>query len=379
MPGTAIARAMTDIVPGARSLFLATSRQTERQCRHALEEFEVREIPAARWDGWFQKARFSIASLAAAGRSLEILRSFRPNVVVGLGGYSCIVPVLVARAMALPTMVLESNAVPGRVVRLLAPIVDCVQLQWREAADHLHARRTLVTGNPVRPQIFHGIRETAVDRLGLESDRLTLVVMGGSQGALPINRAVTGALESLKAGTESDLSRLQILHLTGPDHLAEAKHNACPDGLLYRPMGFADGMEDVYAAADLALGRAGGSTLAEITAVGLPSLLVPYPHASDDHQHANAGVLARAGAAQLIEQESLSPGRLASLLKDLTRRPSWLSRMADRAARLGHPRAAWNVAAELADLAGLRVGPRDDETADEGTDTDHTSALLKAA
>ena len=141
MPGAATAQALCDLLPGTRCLFLCTERRSEQHCREAIAGFELAQIPAARWRGMLQKLRFATTSLAAAERSLAILRGFRPHVVVALGGYSCVVPVLLARAVGLPTMVFESNAVPGRVVRALAPLVDCVQLQWPIAGRSVSSTR----------------------------------------------------------------------------------------------------------------------------------------------------------------------------------------------------------------------------------------------
>lgn len=379
MPGAAIASALSDAMPGARCLFLTTPRRSEQHCHSVLRPFETAEVPAARWGGLVRKLRFALTSLPAASRSLEVMRDFQPHAVVGLGGYSCVVPVLVARALALPTMILESNAVPGRVVRLLAPAVDCVQLQWREARRRLSGRRTVVTGNPVRPSLLEGNPIAARQRLGLAPERVTLLVMGGSQGALAINQGLEAALRHLCRNGETGPESLQILHLTGPRHLEEARRTPVGRDLIYRPLGFLDRMEDAYAAADVVLGRAGGSTLAETTALGLPSLLVPYPHATDGHQLANAQVLARAGAALVIRQNHLTPDLLADLLQEVAERPGWLRSMAQHARTLGRPRAAQSVAAELARMAGFGFPQPQTEGPDRILSPTHRASLSKAA
>lgn len=356
MPGAATAEALRAMFPKARSLFLVTPRRAERCFRWAIADFEVATIPAARWQGALQKLRFAATAVAVAERSLDVIRQFRAHVVVGLGGYSSVVPVLVARALAVPTMVFESNAVPGRVVRMLAPLVDCVQLQWEDAALDLKARRVLVSGNPERARIFAGERQAARRRFGLEPDRFTLLVVGGSQGALPLNRLLAAALWRLSLPPDRSLAQaLQVLHLTGPDHIEEALWASAPRDILYRPIGFLEEMQDAYAVADLVLARAGGSTLAQITALGLPSVLVPYPHATDDHQSANAAVLARAGAAVAVAQADLSPEKLAGIIAGLVQQPERLAGMASAARALGRPDAARVVAACLAAMAGLRL------------------------
>jgi UDP-N-acetylglucosamine--N-acetylmuramyl-(pentapeptide) pyrophosphoryl-undecaprenol N-acetylglucosamine transferase len=384
MPGAAVADALARLRGGVRCLFLGTARETEDHCRPALASFEWQEIPAARWGGGLRKVRFGAECLRAAARSRRLMRAFRPHVLVGLGGYSCVAPVLAARAMGVPTMLFESNARPGRVVRVLARVADCVQVQWARAARELKARRVLVSGNPVREALLHVDRAEALRRLELDPQRRTLLVLGGSQGALALNRVLAPALKAatmLPGGPQPQA--LQVVHLTGPAHLAEALGAPMPPGLLYRPMGFLHAMGDAYAAADLALARAGGSTLAELTAVGLPSVLVPYPHAADRHQHANASVLAEAGAARCMDESHLSGARLGAALALLLTDPELLAYMRLGAQRIGRPAAAFTVAAELLRMAGMPLEQASQGAGSpggaDGQSSDLTSRTRKAA
>jgi UDP-N-acetylglucosamine--N-acetylmuramyl-(pentapeptide) pyrophosphoryl-undecaprenol N-acetylglucosamine transferase len=252
-------------------------------------------------------------------------------------------------------MVFESNAIPGRVVRLLAPFVDCVQLQWPIAARRLRARRVLISGNPVRPDVLQHDRRSARIRLGLYPDRCTLLAMGGSQGALALNEAL---VQALRTSSEEGLllpHGLQVLHLTGSEHLEEVQRQSLPPGLRYRTRAFLSRMQDAYAAADLVLARAGGATLAELTASALPSILVPYPYATENHQAANAAVLAEAGAAVVLSQRKLTPRKLGKLIAGLVNHPDRRQAMAARARALGRPDAASVVAAELASMAGFEA------------------------
>ena len=195
MPGAATAQALLELLPGTRCLFLHTARDSERHCNAAMAEFETMEVPAARWRGLARKFRFAFTSVAAVRRSVRVMRGFRPHVVVGLGGYSCVVPVLTAKALGVPTMIFESNAIPGRVVRLLAPVVDCVQLQWGLAADRLKAKRVLISGNPIRTSLLEGERRSARMHLRLLPDRCTLLVTGGAM----INGLVLRLLSSIRS------------------------------------------------------------------------------------------------------------------------------------------------------------------------------------
>ena len=218
MPGAATAAALSSLLPGAWSLFLLTEHRAEKQCCAALAGFQTARVPATPWEGTSDKLRFPVRMLEAAGRVLDIVRAFRPHVVVGLGGFRTIVPVLLGRALNIRTALLESNAIPGGAVRLLAPVADAVILQWEQAARGLKARRILVAGNPVRARLFGVRREAATRRLGLSPGKRTLLALGGSQGALSLNRALHEALASICARS----SDLQILHLTGVDHLPAA-------------------------------------------------------------------------------------------------------------------------------------------------------------
>ena len=363
MPAVATAEALRALMPSSRLLFLVSGRKAEAQCGASLAGFEVVQVPGAAPAGGLRKVQSVLGAARQAARLLDIVRTVRPQVIVGVGGRRSILPILMGRALGIRTALLESNAVPGATVRLMAPVADCVILQWAQAARRLKARRIVVAGNPVRARLFGVSREAALRRLGLSPHKRTLLVIGGSQGALALNKVLHEALP-LAFGRRDDL---QVIHLTGLDHLPAALEwqNSRPV-TSYRPIGFLNQMEHAYAAADFVLARAGGSTLAELTALGLPAILVPFPYATDDHQRANAAVLAEGGAAVLIEQSELTPERLAQAAVDLTGDGRLRAQMAECARRLGRPRAALTVAAELAAMAGYgkRIGPllRDLET-----------------
>jgi len=352
MPGAATAEALRVLVPSSRCLFLLTDHKAEKHCLRALAGFLTARLPATPWDGTVNKLLFGGRSLQAIGRALDAVRAFRPHVIVGLGGFRCVAPVLLGRALGIRTVLLESNAVAGGAVRVLAPAADLVVLQWGQAAAGLKARRVLVAGNPVRAKLFGVRKEAALRRLGLSPLKHTLLVLGGSQGALALNRTVHEALSMIYAKRDD----LQVLHLTGVDHLPAALEwmNSLP-ATSYRPIGFLNQMEDAYAAADFVLARAGGSTLAELTALGLPAILVPYPYSAGKHQHANAEVLARAGAAIVLDQSELTAQRLADAIVAFTADAQLRAQVAGCARRMGRPRAALTLAAEITKMAGLKA------------------------
>ncbi|MFW6189535.1 MAG: UDP-N-acetylglucosamine--N-acetylmuramyl-(pentapeptide) pyrophosphoryl-undecaprenol N-acetylglucosamine transferase [Planctomycetota bacterium] len=348
MPGAATAGALRRLLPGARCLFLTTDRRAEKRCRGAIAGFETAQVPDAPLHGARSKALFPGRALWATQRALGLMGEFRPHVVVGLGSYNCAVPILLARWLGTPTAVLEANVVPGRTVRALAPVVDRVFVHWGQALARMKPRCAVVSGLPLRARLFGVDRGKAARRLGLRPDRLTLLAMGGSQGSVALNRALLGALRRIYRREVE----LQVIHLTGVNHLWEALQTGLNERACYRPIGFLERIEDAYAAADFALSRA-GSAVAELTALGLPSVLVPYPHAADDHQTANARRLAEAGAAITIPESELTGRRLAEALSKLATDRDLRRRMGESARSQGRSRAALTVAARLAELAGF--------------------------
>jgi UDP-N-acetylglucosamine--N-acetylmuramyl-(pentapeptide) pyrophosphoryl-undecaprenol N-acetylglucosamine transferase len=265
------------------------------------------------------------------------------------------------------TALFAADTVPGRLVRLLAPLADRVFLQWHAAARRLVVRHPRVTGIPVRAELFDADRPTARRRLGLREDVCTLLALGGSQGALALNRTLEGALRRL----EGDL---QVVHLTGVDHLPDALASPLNEARWYRPIGFLPRMGDAYAAADFVLSRAGASTLAELTALGLPSILVPYPHHADRHQYVNANLLRRAGAALVLKQAQMDDRRLLGVIRRLADDADLRARMGRNARRLGRPLAARAVACELAALAGFEISPQYQSVTTPGVQTEHSQA-----
>jgi UDP-N-acetylglucosamine--N-acetylmuramyl-(pentapeptide) pyrophosphoryl-undecaprenol N-acetylglucosamine transferase len=343
----AIALAQELAREGHASTFLGTSAGPEaRLVADAGFPFvEIEAAPLAR--------RAPAALVRAPFVALRSIRACRPHVavadvVVGMGGYVSLPPVLAARREGRPVVLHEQNAVPGLANRVLARGAHTMALSFAEAATRVPRRvRTSVTGNPVRERILEvvahrdALRAEACSELDLEAGRATVLVFGGSLGALHVDRTVAAALEHLRSRGD-----LQLMVLTGPRHLdvvAPAAARTMP--LRVRVLPFLDRMELAYAVADAAVARAGATSIAELAVCGLPSILIPYPHATADHQSANARALERAGAAEIVADADLRPddlaARIARLVDDVPRRTS----MAARAAAWGSPDAAAELAA----------------------------------
>jgi UDP-N-acetylglucosamine--N-acetylmuramyl-(pentapeptide) pyrophosphoryl-undecaprenol N-acetylglucosamine transferase len=249
-------------------------------------------------------------------QALGALQRLRPDIVIATGGYVCLPVVLAARLLRRKIALLEPNAHPGLTNRMVAPMVDEVWGAFAQA-DKRFANKYVHTGIPVRASLRSlPARDAALERLGLSTKRSTLLAMGGSQGARSINDALTSLVKSdgLPEGW-------QLIHVTGEQEYDRVR-NALGRGDGVRA--YLNDMTDAYAAADLVLARAGASTLGELAATGRPAILVPYPHAAEDHQRANATMLAQAGAAVVVDDRELLAGKLRGVLADVTK-PSRLA------------------------------------------------------
>ncbi len=343
-PGIALAEELLRRDPTTRVLFLCTERDRIPSHRGAIT---FKTLPVTH-NGSLPTRAFSVVRTLVQAR--RELRAFKPQVVVGLGGYASFAPALYAALRNIPTVILEQNVLPGRVNRLLVWLADELASQWAETARYVRCPgKVRHTGNPTRSSIRRLPREEAAARLGLAPGRTTLLVMGGSQGASPINDLVVEALPHL-AGLEA-----QFVHLAGSRDAERVRGAYASHGLVAAVFDFLDEMSLAYSVADLALSRAGGTSIAELTACGIPAILVPYPYAANDHQLLNALVLEQHGAARAVEQKDLDGERLADLLRGFLERPARLEDMALCARRFARPNAA-AVVAEAAERLAERNG-----------------------
>lgn len=349
-PGLALARTLSE--RGHEVTFVGTEHGVEATLVPAAG-FELAKVPARPLVRRLSigALRAPLVALAATRRSADLVRG--AAAVVGMGGYVSVPAAAAARLASVPVVLHEQNAIPGLANTVLSRAAAAVALSFAEAAPKLPRgarRRAVVTGNPVRGEILRVLAER--DRLsregyetfGLYPGRTTIVVFGGSQGALRINRAAVGAACLL-----SERSDLQVLLITGRAHL-EPTSQALPrepddgGGLRVRAMGYVDRMELAYAISDLVVARAGATTIAEITGCGLPALLVPYPHATAGHQEANARVLQRRGAATVVLDHELTPESFAERVRALVDAHDRLRTMRAASAAAGRPDAAERLA-----------------------------------
>jgi len=349
-PGLAVARQLTAIVPEVEIAFVATQKAIDRRLLeggpYAVRFEDVRGFSPRpwRWPG------FALHLMAAMRRARAYLDEFRPQAVVGLGGYGSYPAVREAQKRRLPTFILNPDLIPGRANRWLAARATAVFCQFPETVRHLRCPgRVEVVGCPLREELFGVRRDEAAAALGLDPQRKTLAVTGASSGARNVNMAVVRLADRL-----ARLDGWQVLHLTGRDLFDEVRRALGGDRPNYHLRDYVEEMGRVYAAADLVIARAGAGTVAEITALGLPSVLVPYPFHRDRHQERHARVLEEAGAAAMVldradvrENAEALWAVLPGLMSDDDRRAA----MADAARRLGHPGAARSVATAIVTAA----------------------------
>lgn len=273
-------------------------------------------------------------------RCKQVIREFQADAVIGMGGFTSLPPVYAGHKLGLKTFIHDSNARPGRANVMTSRFCTRVFLGMDAAKPFFPARETVVTGTPVRPEITQlPRREDAAARFGLDPERPTILVTGGSQGAQRLNELCAEAAAAMPPET-------QVLHIAGAADFQRVLEIA-KDRPGYKVLGFCDQMPSAYAIADLVIARSGASSMTEISIAGLPSILVPYPYAADDHQTRNAEVFAAAGAAKLVQERDLDAEKLAgmvtSILQDL---PSY-KHMAKAAGALAIPDAAERVCAAI--------------------------------
>jgi UDP-N-acetylglucosamine--N-acetylmuramyl-(pentapeptide) pyrophosphoryl-undecaprenol N-acetylglucosamine transferase len=356
-PGLALARTVLEHDPAATIRFVGTTRGIETravpEAGFALDLLPI--LPLSR-----RLARETLlAPFAAVGgvtAARRLLRRHRFDVVFGTGGYVTLPVAVAARLERVPVVLHEPNAVPGVANRLAARYANRIALGVAEAATGFPPGRTVVVGNPVRPELARldrqGLHAEALTAFGLDPERRTLFVFGGSQGARRINQALVAATGHWPAP-----DRIQVLHASGRRDEAEVRAAwaaADPErrGLLVKVVPFVERMDLAYAAADLALSRSGAITMAELTATGTPAVMVPLPHAAADHQAANARAVAAAGGAVVVDDAALDGASLVRAAAPLLADPDRLAAMAAAMRGLGHPAAAEELAALVVEASG---------------------------
>jgi UDP-N-acetylglucosamine--N-acetylmuramyl-(pentapeptide) pyrophosphoryl-undecaprenol N-acetylglucosamine transferase len=357
-PGLALARTLVARDPATTVSFAGTTRGIEGRSVPAAG-FEVDMLPILPLS-----RRLSVetvlspgAAVAGVGAATRLLKRRRIDVVAGMGGYVTLPVAMAAKLSGIPVVLHEQNAVPGIANKLAARVATTVALGVAEAAAAFGGARTVVVGNPVRPELAHldrdALRTEALTAFGLDPARRTLFVFGGSQGARRLNNALIDATASWPRP-----DTIQVLHACGKrdeDAVRAGWAAVEPRGLRVQVVPFVDRMDLAYAATDLAVTRAGALTVAELTVAGVPAIMVPLPHATAGHQAANAAVLAAAGGVVHIPDAELTGPRLAEEAAVLLDDPGTLASMGKVMRDLARPEAAEDLADTVLAAAGRPI------------------------
>ncbi|MGO9568424.1 MAG: undecaprenyldiphospho-muramoylpentapeptide beta-N-acetylglucosaminyltransferase [Desulfomonilaceae bacterium] len=337
-PAVAIAQAVKVEDSNADIVFVGT--------RHGIEtriisdtEFPIRYITARgmRKTGLLNNIFGALEIPVGLVQSLAIIREFRPSFVLGVGGYASGPTLAAAVLLRIPNAIQEQNSVMGTTNRILSRFVDRIFTSWEDTTPTPPTEKTLLAGNPVRRDL---LQEESHDE---DRERLHILIFGGSRGARSINLAVSGSLDLLAPLAD----KVHILHQTGLGAAEDVKRSYDRVGIRADVREFIHEMGPAYHWADLVVCRSGAGSLAEITALGKPAIVVPYPYAIGDHQMRNARVLEARGAVRIIPDESLKNGALAKEIRSIAENSQLLHAMAENSRKSGRPDAARTIALEI--------------------------------
>ncbi len=335
-PAVSVARAMYEKDKDAGITFLTSGKKIESDILER-EKFRLIKIKASP----FNNRLSSIFSMASGlVQSVLFLWRNRPDVVFSTGGYAALPPVIAAFLLRIPVVIHEQNALPGAANRIASAFAKKIAVSYADSMKYFDDSKTFLTGNPVRKEIIAAEKSDSRSQLGISEDRTVVLVVGGSQGAASVNRAVFDMALSIKQ------SNIIILHVCGEKDAEKIKKMAADKGIAeenYMVFGYVYEISPLLAAADIVVSRCGATALAEIAVKGLPVVLIPFPFAKDLHQDANAKVFEEKAHVSVIQDASLSGQLLSDIIKGLLSDRSKLAEMSSLVAELGRQDAADRV------------------------------------
>lgn len=346
-PGIAIADELSLEVPDAEIVFVGGRNGLEAELVHeagyVFEPIEAkgfkRSVSLSNISAFFQ-------AIKSSSHLRNFFKKFKPEVVVGTGGYVSAPAIFAAYNLKIPTLIHEQNAYPGLANKVLSRLVETVATSFPNGEESFpKAKRVVFTGNPIRRKIIGAVKDSAIKKLTLDEGKKTLLIFGGSQGAKKINDCLIDGYDKFKT-----FDNLQIIHITGKEHFDDVCKRMKPlidvkkDKLRYQAHPYISNINQAYAASDLCVCRAGATTIAELTALGVPAVLIPYPYATGNHQEKNARFLENHGAGKVILDNELTADALFNVCNQLVFDSKTLVEMKNHAQKLGKPYAANDLA-----------------------------------
>lgn len=346
-PGLAIGEEL--LLRGCEVTLLVSPKEVDQQAVKSIVGMQIATLPAV---GLTRGGLLGFATgfWKSYRKAKEIFKANRPDVVLAMGGFTSAPPILAGKSFGAKTFLHEANTIPGRANRWLARVVDGGFVYFPETVSRLRGCKAEVAGMPVRSQFLESVDVVSARMaLGLKGNLPVLLVMGGSQGASRINQLILGALPLLAK------AKLQILHLTGPGDFQKVKEAYVSQKFHAVVKAFLSEMDFALGAADVAVSRAGASSSAELAAMGLPAVLIPYPTAADNHQLHNAQAFVRSGAARMIEQSEATSEALAAEVLDLLENIEARDMMKKSLSKWHNPKSASLIADRILARAGFAV------------------------
>ncbi len=345
-PGISLAQAMMQANPGCEVLYIGTERKVDKNGLADLG-FATMTIKSQGIKGKSPAAKIKavLQQPAALLEAVKIIRKFGPDLVFGVGGYVTVPVILAARLLGVRTCIHEQNSIPGLANRFLGRIAERIFVSLPGSKKYFPAAKTILSGNPVRRKIL-----TAANKMHRRKNNrkpLTLLVLGGSQGARHLNSLM---LEATEKSLMERSPMPNIIHQTGEHDEIKVREKYAALGVNARVSSFFSDMAELYSQADLVISRAGATTLAELTVFHLPVILVPYPFAADNHQEINGRYLVDAGGGLMFRQSELNGEKLGLEIKRLLADPELLAAMAANSGRVAKPEATVTIVAACIEL-----------------------------
>ncbi|HLU21992.1 MAG TPA: undecaprenyldiphospho-muramoylpentapeptide beta-N-acetylglucosaminyltransferase [Bacillaceae bacterium] len=346
-PALALIRTIKKLHPNAKFLYIGTEKGLEADIVHREDiPFESINITGFKRALSFENVKTVLRFIKGVTDSKKILRRFKPDVVIGTGGYVCGPVVYAAAKSKIPTIIHEQNSIPGLTNKFLSKYVNKVAICFPEVAEFFPEDKVVLTGNPRASEVNVSKMKGILQTYGLNDNKSTVLIFGGSRGAKPINEAVINSISQFAT------KPYQVMYVTGNAHfdavMEEAKLLGTHDNVAIIP--FIHNMQDVLTSIDLVVGRAGATSIAEITAIGVPSILIPSPYVTNNHQEKNADALVKKGAANMILEKELTSKRLVDSIDSILLDESKRRAMGENAKKLGIRDASEKLISVILDL-----------------------------